>query len=48
MKVDTYLKLIKIARYAPLIALVAALLLNEGKVGTLGERIPKGKDDSLF
>lgn len=45
-KVGTYLKLAKVARYAPLAVLVATVVLRE--LLPTGEAIPKGKDDSAL
>lgn len=45
-KVSTYLKLVKVARYAPLAVLAATLVLRE--VLPTGDRIPKGEDDSAL
>jgi len=45
-KVDTYLKLVKVARYAPLAVLAATVVLRE--LLPTGDAIPKGKDDSAL
>ena len=45
-KVDRYLKLVKVARYAPLAILATTIVLRE--ILPTGEAIPKGKDDSVF
>jgi len=45
-KVSTYLKLAKVARYAPLAMLAATVVLRE--LLPTGERIPKGEDESVF
>ncbi len=45
-KVERYLKLVKVARYAPLAILATTIVLSE--VLPTGEAIPKGKDDSVF
>ncbi|MCX8208562.1 MAG: hypothetical protein N3G79_02815 [Sulfolobales archaeon] len=47
MKISRYLKLLKIARYAPVIALAVSAVLSS-EIGTTGERIPKGEDPSIF
>jgi len=47
MKVSRYVKLIKIARYAPIAVLAISLLLSSGDVGIAGDRIPPGKDPSV-
>ncbi|MEM1917877.1 MAG: hypothetical protein QXT76_04785 [Sulfolobales archaeon] len=47
MKVSRYVKLLKIARYAPIAVLAISLLLSRGDVGTTGDRIPPGKDPSV-
>ncbi|MEM2288960.1 MAG: hypothetical protein QW271_06440 [Sulfolobales archaeon] len=48
MKVSRYVKLIKIARYAPIAVLAISLLLSSGDIGTTGDRIPQGEDPSVF
>jgi hypothetical protein len=45
-KVDRYLKLVKVARYAPLAILATGIVLSE--LLPTGEAIPKGKDDSAL
>jgi len=45
-KVDTYLKLVKVARYAPLAVLAATVVLREFL--PTGDAFPKGKDDSAL
>ncbi|MEM2055557.1 MAG: hypothetical protein QXY48_04360 [Sulfolobales archaeon] len=47
MKVSRYVKLLKIAKYAPIAVLAISLLLSRGDVGTAGDRIPKGEDPSV-
>ncbi len=48
MKVKNYIRLLKIAKYAPLAVLAVSLALRGGGVGTTGTRIPKGEDPSVF
>ncbi|MEM4867153.1 MAG: hypothetical protein QXZ60_05800 [Sulfolobales archaeon] len=48
MKVARYMKLLKIAKYAPIAVLAVSLLLSSGEIGATGERIPKGEDPSVF
>ncbi|MEM2007292.1 MAG: hypothetical protein QXI94_07240 [Sulfolobales archaeon] len=48
MKVGGYVKLLKLAKYAPIAVLAISLLLSRGDVGTTGDRIPKGEDPSVF
>ena len=45
-KVGTYLKLVKVARYAPLAVLAATVALRE--LLPTGDAFPKGADDSIF
>lgn len=48
MKVKSYVRLIKILRYAPLAILAVSLLLRGADVEVTGDRIPKGEDPSIF
>ena len=45
-KVDRYLKLVKVARYAPLAILATGIVLSE--LLPTGDAFPKGKDDSAL
>lgn len=48
MKVSRYMKLLKIARYAPITVLAISFLLSGQEFGTTGVRIPKGEDPSVL
>ncbi|MCS7098850.1 MAG: hypothetical protein RMH84_01015 [Sulfolobales archaeon] len=48
MKTSKYLKLLKIARYAPVVALAVSVVLGGSEIGTAGYRIPKGEDPSIL
>ena len=45
-KADKYLKLVKVARYAPLAILATGIVLSE--LLPTGDAFPKGKDDSVL
>jgi hypothetical protein len=45
-KVGRYLKLVKVARYAPLAILATSIVLRE--LLPTGDAIPKGEDDSVL
>jgi hypothetical protein len=45
-RVNRYLKLVKVARYAPLAILATGIILSE--LLPTGDAIPKGKDDSVL
>ncbi len=47
-KVSTYLRLLRLAKYSPIIALAVALLLEGADIAPAGERIPKGEDPSVL
>ncbi len=46
VKVGTYVKLLKLAKYSPVIALAVAILLKETEIAPTGVEIPKGQDPS--
>lgn len=48
MKVSRYIKLLKIAKYAPATVLAISILLSRYEFGTTGIRIPKGEDPSIL
>ncbi|MCX8185249.1 MAG: hypothetical protein RMI56_01575 [Sulfolobales archaeon] len=48
MKTSRYLKLLKMARYTPIVVLAISTILNGSGIGTTGVRIPKGEDPSVL
>lgn len=48
MKVNRYIKLLKLAKYTPITVLAISILLSRNLIGTTGVKIPPGEDPSIF
>lgn len=48
MKVNRYIKLLKLAKYTPVAVLAISALLSRNLVGTTGVKIPPGEDPSIL
>jgi hypothetical protein len=48
MKVKNHVRLLKVARYAPLAILAVSLILKSRNISATGVMIPPGEDPSVF